>query len=152
MNFRATAWALIRSYSRIGEKKCGTLGRLGSRIQKELGLRQKVFLCEIDLSCLESGRVVQSRELSKFPEIRRDLSFIVDPDADSKLVQGVTFELMGNCGMSFCSPLSIDNKYQLKERLNRYGVKKNMDWNNFDDWLNEIETNTPSINVAAQTA
>ena len=26
-----------------------------------------------------------------------DLSFIVDPDADSKLVQGVTFELMGNC-------------------------------------------------------
>ena len=27
-----------------------------------------------------------------------DLSFIVDPEADSKLVQGVTFELMGNCG------------------------------------------------------
>ena len=64
-----------------------------------------------------------------------DLSFIVDPDADSKLVQGVTFELMGNCGMSFCSPLSKDNKYQLKERLNRYGVRKNMDWNDFDDWL-----------------
>ena len=44
-----------------------------------------------------------------------DLSFIVDPDADSKLVQGVTFELMGNCGMSFCAPLSKDNKYQLQE-------------------------------------
>ena len=79
-----------------------------------------------------------------------DLSFIVDPEADSKLVQGVTFELMGNCGMSFCSPLSKDNKYQLQERLNRYGIKKNMDWNNFDDWLNEIENNIPSINVAAQ--
>ncbi len=79
-----------------------------------------------------------------------DLSFIVDPDADSKLVQGVTFELMGNCGMSFCSPLSKDNKYQLKERLNRYGVRKNMDWNDFDDWLKEIENNIPSINVAAQ--
>ena len=79
-----------------------------------------------------------------------DLSFIIDPDADSKLVQGVTFELMGNCGMSFCSPLSKDNKYQLQERLNRYGVSKNMDWNNFDDWLNEIQNNTPSINVAAQ--
>ena len=25
-----------------------------------------------------------------------------------------------------------------------------MDWNNFDDWLTEIENNTPSINVAAQ--
>ena len=62
----------------IGEKKCGTLGRLKARIQKELGLREKVFLCEIDLSCLGSGRVVQSKVLSKFPEIRRDLSFIVD--------------------------------------------------------------------------
>ena len=62
----------------IGGKKCGTLGRLKSRIQKELGLREKVFLCEIDLSCLGSGRVVQSKMLSKFPEIRRDLSFIVD--------------------------------------------------------------------------
>ncbi len=79
-----------------------------------------------------------------------DLSFIVDPDADSKLVQGVTFELMGNCGMSFCAPLSKDNKYQLQERLNRYGIKKEMNWNNFDDWLTEIESNTPSINVAAQ--
>ena len=79
-----------------------------------------------------------------------DLSFIVDPDADSKLVQGVTFELMGNCGMSFCAPLSKDNKYQLQERLNRYGINKEMDWNNFDDWLTEIENNTPSINVAAQ--
>ena len=72
-----------------------------------------------------------------------DLSFIVDPEADSKLIQGVTFELMGNCGMSFCAPLSKDNKYQLQERLNRYGIRKEMDWNNFDDWLTEIENNTP---------
>ena len=62
----------------IGDKKCGTLGRLKARIQNELGLREKVFLCEIDLSCLGSRRVVQSKMLSKFPEIRRDLSFIVD--------------------------------------------------------------------------
>ena len=57
---------------------------------------------------------------------------------------------MGNCGMSFSAPLSKDNKYQLQERLNRYGINKEMDWNNFDDWLTEIENNTPSINVAAQ--
>ena len=45
-----------------------------------------------------------------------DLSFIVDPDADSKLVQGVTFELMGNCGMSFCAPLSKDIDMELKKK------------------------------------
>tara|TARA_Y100001970_G_C14250887_1_gene871789 strand:- start:1270 stop:2886 length:1617 start_codon:yes stop_codon:yes gene_type:complete len=79
-----------------------------------------------------------------------DISFIVDPDADSKLVQGVTFELMGNCGMSFCAPLSENNKYQLQERLSRYGFEKKNNWDNFDDWLGEIEKNIPSINVAAQ--
>ena len=60
-----------------------------------------------------------------------DISFIVDPDADSKLVQGVTFELMGNCGMSFCAPLSKNNKYQLQERLSRYGFEKKNNWDNF---------------------
>ena len=32
-----------------------------------------------------------------------DNSFLIDPLADSKLTQGVTFELMGNCGMSSVS-------------------------------------------------
>ena len=34
-----------------------------------------------------------------------DASFLIDPYADSKLTQGVTLELVGNCGMSFCAPL-----------------------------------------------
>ena len=33
-----------------------------------------------------------------------DSSFLVDPLADSKLTQGVTLELFGNCGMSYCAP------------------------------------------------
>ena len=44
-----------------------------------------------------------------------DLSFLVDPEADSKITQGVTFELMGNCGMSFCAPLTPETKLQLKD-------------------------------------
>jgi N-acyl-D-amino-acid deacylase len=35
-----------------------------------------------------------------------DLSFLIDPHADSKLRQGVTLELVGNCGMSYCAPLN----------------------------------------------
>ena len=62
----------------IGGERCGTLGQLEASTQKKLGLREKVFLCEIDLSVLGGAKVVQSKKLSKFPEIRRDLSFIVD--------------------------------------------------------------------------
>ena len=35
-----------------------------------------------------------------------DASFLIDPHADSKLTQGLTLELFGNCGMSFCAPLT----------------------------------------------
>ena len=51
--------------------------------------------------------------------------------------------------MSFSAPLSKDNKYQLQERLNQYGINKEMDWNNFDDWLTEIENNA-HIKCSAQ--
>ena len=33
-----------------------------------------------------------------------DISFLLDPNAQSKVRQGVTLELTGNCGMSFCAP------------------------------------------------
>ena len=79
-----------------------------------------------------------------------DLSFNIDPDADSKLIQGVTFELMGNCGMSFCAPLSSNTKPQLQDRMNRQGIDLEIRWNDFNGWLNEISSNTPAINVAAQ--
>jgi N-acyl-D-amino-acid deacylase len=37
-----------------------------------------------------------------------DLSFLLDPTAQSKVRQGVTLELAGNCGSSFCAPLQGD--------------------------------------------
>ena len=34
-----------------------------------------------------------------------DMSFLLDPTAQSKVRQGVTLELVGNRGMSFCAPV-----------------------------------------------
>ena len=34
-----------------------------------------------------------------------DASFLIEPTAQSKVRQGVTLELIGNCGMSTCAPL-----------------------------------------------
>ena len=34
-----------------------------------------------------------------------DFSFLLDPTAQSKIRQGVTLELAGNCGSSYCAPL-----------------------------------------------
>ncbi len=50
-----------------------------------------------------------------------DSSFLIDPLADSKLTQGVTLELFGNCGMSFCAPL-IAAPALFEERIDRSAV------------------------------
>ena len=52
--------------------------------------------------------------------------------------------------MSFCAPLNSASKQTLSDRLSKYNSEVEIDWNNFTDWLNKIEKNIPSINVAAQ--
>ncbi len=80
-----------------------------------------------------------------------DASFLVDPLADSKLTQGVTLELFGNCGMSFCAPLAGASKDQLQERLSRSGEGAfEVDWHDFNGYLNALELSGATINVATQ--
>ncbi len=67
-----------------------------------------------DLSAAE-GDVLDAGGLAVAPgfidlHTHSDNSFLVDPLADSKVRQGVTLELMGNCGMSYCSPINDKNR------------------------------------------
>ena len=52
--------------------------------------------------------------------------------------------------MSFCAPLNAASKQTLTDRLSKYDSDIKVDWNDFNDWLQKIENNKPSINVAAQ--
>jgi phenylalanyl-tRNA synthetase beta chain len=56
----------------------GFIGALHPSVGVELGLTAPLYLCEIDLAALLEGANPEFRELSKFPEIRRDLAFLVD--------------------------------------------------------------------------
>src|SRR5688572_12978144 len=49
-----------------------------------------------------------------------DLSFLLDPTAQSKVRQGVTLELAGNCGSSFCAPLHGAASDMLRPRVSQY--------------------------------
>ena len=80
-----------------------------------------------------------------------DASFLIDPLADSKLTDGVTLELIGNCGMSFCAPLYGAAKDMLQERLSRGGSGSfDVDWNDFDGYLNALERSGSTINIITQ--
>lgn len=79
-----------------------------------------------------------------------DSSFLIDPHADSKLTQGVTLELFGNCGMSFCAPLIGMAKDQFNDRLARSGDTLEATWTDFDGYLTALENSGSTINVATQ--
>lgn len=79
-----------------------------------------------------------------------DASFLVDPLADSKLTQGVTLEMFGNCGMSFCAPLIGMAREQFEDRLSRSGDDLNPSWTDFAGYLDALEQAGSTINVTTQ--
>lgn len=56
----------------------GYIGTIHPQIQQRLGLPQPVFLFEIAQSAVAEAKLPRFRELSKFPEVRRDIAVIVD--------------------------------------------------------------------------
>lgn len=58
--------------------RVGYLGLIDPRVSKTLGLEHNAYLFELELSGLSSRRVPTATNLSKFPEVRRDIAVIVD--------------------------------------------------------------------------
>jgi phenylalanyl-tRNA synthetase beta chain len=56
----------------------GLLGALHPSVGARLGLSGPLYVCEIDLAVVLEAQQTTFRELSKFPEIRRDLAVVVD--------------------------------------------------------------------------
>ncbi|GAB4463475.1 MAG: amidohydrolase family protein [Armatimonadaceae bacterium] len=75
-----------------------------------------------------------------------DISLLFTPGMESSLSQGVTSEIVGNCGIS----LGLAQKaeaFSLEQRgLSRFGLE--LDWNNLSTFLRRIEENGISLNVA----
>ena len=79
-----------------------------------------------------------------------DMSFLVDPFADSKLRQGVTLELAGNCGASFCAPLNDRSMDAFKSWGRRTDPDLQPNWSNFAGYLDALEQAGSVINIATQ--
>ncbi len=67
----------------------GFVGALHPAVLAELGLSAPLFVLEIDLEPVLAAKLPEFEELSKFPEVRRDLAVVVDKSVASA-------ELMSN--------------------------------------------------------
>ncbi len=79
-----------------------------------------------------------------------DMSFLLDSTAQSKVRQGVTLELAGNCGMSFCAPVEGAAEELLRTRVSQYSDSFEVTWSDFGGYLDAVELAGSTLNVAVQ--
>jgi len=78
-----------------------------------------------------------------------DSELLVNPKAESKIRQGVTTEISGNCGSS-PFPLTKNDRKAMEENLReKYGLT--ISWDDINGFLSEIEKAQPSMNYATFT-
>jgi N-acyl-D-amino-acid deacylase len=74
-----------------------------------------------------------------------DLPLIVDSRAESKIRQGVTTEVLGNCGSS-AAPLRSGTLEQTKHQLALYDPALEVDWITMDEYLSRLERDGVAVN------
>ncbi len=68
----------------------GYIGTLHPTVGGDLGLDSPLYLCEIDLAVLLEGTIPACKDLSRFPEVRRDIAVVVDKSVlAAKLMEDV---------------------------------------------------------------
>ena len=75
-----------------------------------------------------------------------DFTMIVDPRAVSSITQGVTLEVVGNCGHG-CAPIGDPEL----AKMNIYGHQEGhqMGWRTMAEYLDALEAGKPTVNVAS---
>ncbi|MDQ7903775.1 amidohydrolase family protein [Phytohabitans sp. ZYX-F-186] len=78
-----------------------------------------------------------------------DVSLLHDPAGQSKVLQGVTTEVVGNCGFS-AFPVHPDRRAMLRDHLARLGDPPRTPlWTDFDGYADALDAARPAVNVAA---
>lgn len=81
----------------LGTKILGTVGMLDTSISKLAEVKQAVLFAELnwDLLCKKSKGLKKYQEISKFPEVRRDLSLVIDKKVTFDEVKKVALKAGG---------------------------------------------------------
>ena len=74
-----------------------------------------------------------------------DYTLLVDPRAQSAVAQGVTTELVGNCGHG-CAPITDPDRFT--SNIYGYDPAVRIDWSTMAEYLDRLEVAGPAVNVA----
>lgn len=78
-----------------GDKSVGVFGAIHPEISRALDLPEHVFVFELLLNLFAKKSTLQHKEISKFPEIRRDIAIFVDQTVPSQSIQDTIYDVGG---------------------------------------------------------
>lgn len=81
------------------------------------------------------------------PHSHSDFTMHANPLAQSTVRQGVTTEIVGNCGFS-SAPITPKSVKQITGRLKGYGFEGDPEWRTMDEYFSHIEADGVSANFA----
>ncbi|WP_417312578.1 phenylalanine--tRNA ligase subunit beta [Ectopseudomonas khazarica] len=122
----------------------GFIGALHPELAKTLGLDQPVYLFELVLAEVAAGRMPAFSELSRFPEVRRDLALLVDREQPAEAVLAAIRETAGE----WLTDLKLFDVYHGKgiDPL-RKSLAVGLTWQHPSRTLNDDEVSTTTQNI-----
>jgi len=123
-------------------------------IKTDLGIRGNKITAIADLSAITADLIINADGLVVSPgfidiHTHTDIGLLVNPTAESKIHQGVTTEVSGNCGYS-PFPLNDEDFSEFDKHLfERYGIHAT--WKDIKNFLQALEQKKISFNYATFT-
>jgi phenylalanyl-tRNA synthetase beta chain len=125
-------------------REVGYVGALHPELSKTLGLDRAVFVFELVLAEVAVGRLPKFQELSRFPEVRRDLALLADRDVSATALLDVIRENAGE----WLTDLRLFDVYQGKgiDPL-RKSVAVGLTWQHPSRTLTDDEVNASTQQI-----
>jgi N-acyl-D-aspartate/D-glutamate deacylase len=125
----------------------------GPAVVADVGVREGRIAAIGDLAAAEAGRRIDARDRVVAPGFvdihsHSDFTLLVDPSADSALAQGVTTEIVGNCGHG-CAPIGLEEDSRFTANIYGWAAGlRPIDWRTVGGYLAALDDARPAINVA----
>lgn len=124
----------------------GYLGALHPELARALDLDRSVFLFELVLAEVAKGRLPKFSELSRFPEVRRDLALLVDVATPAEFILATIREAAGE----WLTDLRLFDVYHGKGiDPHRKSLAVGLTWQHPSRTLNDDEVNATTQNIVA---
>jgi phenylalanyl-tRNA synthetase beta chain len=122
----------------------GFLGAIHPELSRALGLDQPVYLFELVLAEVIQGRMPSFKELSRFPEVRRDFALLVDQEVPAAALLDAIRESAGE----WLTDLKLFDVYHGKGiDPHRKSLAVGLTWQHPSRTLNDDEVSTTTQNI-----